>query len=167
VPVAGATGESIFLMARSGLDAVCVDHQAGNYLLESLTRHVGGVVPLGIGSAALAIMAYLLPEELEAVLSANAARYAAYELPVSTIRGLLEQGRADGNVITDGLMIAGIAALAVPIRPKSRDVTAAIAINLTTARLTPGRRATLLSLIKNEIAEIEAQLNLAAQGQRG
>jgi DNA-binding IclR family transcriptional regulator len=155
--LSGATGESLFLMARSGLDTVCVDRQAGNYLLESLTRHVGGVIPLGIGSASLAVMAYLPPEEIEAVIAANTARYAAFGVSVETIRSYLAQARQNGFVVTDGLMIEGIAALAVPIRPRGGNVTAAIAINLTSARLTEAWKAHLLTLLREEIAKIEEQ----------
>ncbi len=164
--LSGATGESLFLMARSGLDTVCVDRQAGSYLLESLTRHVGGVVPLGIGSASMAILAYLPHEEIEAVLTANAARYASYGVEVETIRGYLAQGRRDGFVTTDGHMIAGIAALAVPIRAEGSDVTAAIAINLTSARLTESRKAQMLGMMREEIAKIEAQIEVRPASRR-
>ena len=156
--LAGATGESLFLMARSGLDTVCVDRQAGNYLLESLTRHVGGVVPLGVGSGSLAIMAYLPPEEIEAVLSANAGRYRDYDVTVETVREHLELCRSDGYAATNGLMIEGISALAVPIRPNGREAKAAVALNLTSARLTAPWKATLLKLIREEVGAIEEQL---------
>ncbi len=165
--LSGATSESLFLMARSGLDTICVDRQAGNYLLESLTRHVGGVVPLGLGSASLAIMAHLPPEEIEAVITANAARYASYGLKIETIRGYLAQARRDGYVVTDGLMIEGIAAVAVPIRPAGQDVTAAIAVNLTSARLTESWKAQLLALMREEIAVIEEQIGVRLTTRKG
>src|SRR3954464_12324244 len=49
--IASETGDTVFLMARSGLNVVCVDRQEGTYVLDSLTGHVGGQIPMGVGPA--------------------------------------------------------------------------------------------------------------------
>lgn len=156
----GETEESVFLMARSGLDTVCVDRHTGGYLLESLTRNAGGSVPLGIGSASLSIMAHLPPKEIEAVITANSSRYAAHGVSVETIRDHLARCLRDGHIVTDGILIKGIAAVAVPICPAGREVTAAITVNLTSARLTPPWKSTLLALLVDEVRQIEAELSV-------
>ena len=55
-------------------------------------------------------------------------------------------------------MIEGISALAVPIRPNGSEAKAAVALNLTSARLTAPWKATLLKLIREEVGAIEEQL---------
>ena len=157
--LAGETEETVLLVARSGLDTIRVDRQTGRYVVETSVRNAGGSLPLGVGSASLAIMAYLPPKELEAIIGVNTKRYAAYGVSVDTIRSHLSQCLRDGYVVTDGMLIEGIAGVAMPIRPPRRDVTTAIAINLTSARLTPAWKATLLQRLRDEVAQVEAQLS--------
>lgn len=58
------------------------------------------------------------------------------------------------------MMIAGIAALAVPIRLRGREVMAAIASNLTSARRTEAWKAQLLTLMREEIGRIEKEIGV-------
>ena len=54
-------GDTIFLLVRSGFDAVCLDRSEGPFPIRSFTGDIGGRVALGIGQGSLAILA-LLPE---------------------------------------------------------------------------------------------------------
>ena len=74
--LAGETGDTVFLMARSGLNVVCVDRQEGSYVLDSLTGHIGGQIPMGVGPASQAILAFLPEDEADAIIEANAPLYA-------------------------------------------------------------------------------------------
>ena len=76
--LAAETGDTVFLMARSGFNVVCVDRQEGTYVLDSLTGHIGGQIPLGVGSASLAVLAFLPEQEARAIVAANARHYAAF-----------------------------------------------------------------------------------------
>ena len=51
IRLAAATGDCMFLMARSALDAVCLDRQDAGYTIRSLTGRVGGATPLGLARA--------------------------------------------------------------------------------------------------------------------
>lgn len=157
--LAGDTEETVLLVARSGLDTIRVDRQTGKYVVETSVRNAGGSLPLGVGSASLAIMAHLPPKELEAIITANMRRYAAYHISVDTMRSHLAHCLRDGHVVTDGILIEGIAGIAVPIRPPGREVTAAIAINLTSARLTTAWKTALLSRLHEEVKQLEAELS--------
>ncbi len=42
------TGDTVFLMARAGFNTVCVDRQQGAYVIDSLTGHIGGQIPMGL-----------------------------------------------------------------------------------------------------------------------
>ena len=76
--LAAQTGDTVFLMARSGFNVVCVDRQEGSYVLDSLTGHVGGQIPMGVGPASQAILAFLPAEEAEIIINANAPLYGRY-----------------------------------------------------------------------------------------
>ena len=158
--LAAETGDTVFLMARSGFNVVCVDRQEGTYVLDSLTGHIGGQIPLGVGSASLAVLAFLPEQEARAIVAANAPRYAAFNgLSVEEIDGQLVETRARGFALDQGRLVAGISALAVPIAPKGRDVVAALAINMTSSRLPDERIESIADRLKAEVAIVASELN--------
>ena len=158
--LAAETGDTVFLMARSGFNTICVDRQEGGYTIATLTGHIGGQIPLGVGPASQAILAFLPPEEAAVVLDTNAALYGAFNgLSADEIRDALPAIAAQGYALDTGRLVEGISALAVPIRPQRRDVTASLAINMTTARLPPERLDDLIARLKEEVAAIEQAIN--------
>jgi DNA-binding IclR family transcriptional regulator len=158
--LAGETGDTVFLMARSGLNVVCVDRQEGSYVLDSLTGHIGGQIPMGVGPASEAILAFLPEDEADAIIEANAALYARYHgLTADKIRSRLPQIRTQRYALDHGDLVEGISALAVPILPPKRDAVASIAINMTSARLAPERLSELLDLLRAQVVRIEETIN--------
>lgn len=158
--IAAETGDTVFLMARSGFNTVCVDRQEGTYVIYSLTGQVGGQIPLGVGSASQAILAYMREDEAEVVLQTNGALYGDYNgLTVEEIAGNLAIIREQGYAFDHGRLVEGISAIAVPILPQGRDVVGAIAVNMTSARLQPDRLDELVDLLRAEVGRIEATIN--------
>lgn len=161
--LSGESGETTFLIVRSGLNAVVVDRQDGTYVIESLTHGVGGLIPLGVGAGSAAILACQPQAEIEAVLSANATRYPQFGTTEERVRRRVKQIQADGFLLSDDSLIAGLAVLSVPIRPAGHMVTAAIAMNFIASRLDEAARQSFLGLIRQEIAGIEAALATPGQ----
>ncbi|MBD9375489.1 IclR family transcriptional regulator [Rhizobium sp. ARZ01] len=160
VRLSANTGDSVFLMARAGFNTVCVDRQQGTYIIDSLTGHTGGQIPMGVGPASQAILAFLPPTEAEVVMTTNAPLYKQYGgLTEKKVKDALGEIRQSGYAIDRGALVAGISAIAVPILPPGRDAVAAIAINLTSARLTDERLPHLVEMLKGEVRKIEASLN--------
>jgi DNA-binding IclR family transcriptional regulator len=158
--LAAITGDSVFLMARAGFNTVCVDRQQGTYVIDSLTGHIGGQIPMGVGPASQAILAFLPNSEADVILTTNAPLYKPFAaLTIQSIKDNLARIRSDGYALDEGDLVAGISAIAIPILPPGRDAIAAIAINLTSARLSEKRIPELFTLLKKEVGEIEAQLN--------
>lgn len=50
--LSASLGDSLFLLARSGFDAVCLDRSEGPYPIRTFTGDIGGRVALGWGRAA-------------------------------------------------------------------------------------------------------------------
>ena len=154
--LAASTGDTVFLMARSGFDAICVDRQEGDYIIDSLTGRVGGQIPLGVGPASQSILAYLDDSEAKAVIKANTARYKNFNgLSAKEIASKLPQIREQGYAFDHGRLVEGISAVAVPIRLKGRDAIGSIAINMTSARLKEDRLEDLVGQLKSKISEID------------
>ncbi|MDJ0390727.1 IclR family transcriptional regulator [Roseomonas sp. E05] len=164
--LSGESGETTFLIVRSGLNAVVVDRQEGAYVIESLTQGVGGLMPLGIGAGSAAILASQPEAEIEAVLAANAARYPQFGSSAERVRQRLRQVQAQGYLMSDESLIAGLAVLSVAIRPPGHAVTAAIATNFIASRLDTAARLAFLRRIRQEVAAIEATMAVPGATQR-
>ena len=158
--IAAETGDTVFLMARSGFNVICVDREDGTYVLDSLTGYIGGQIPLGVGTASQAILAFLAVEEAQVILEKNAPHYARFNnLTADQVAKHLPEIRQVGYALDHGQLVEGISALAVPIRPSGRDVVGSITINMTSARLGPGRLEPLVALLRREVQSIERLIN--------
>lgn len=158
--LAAETGDTVFLMARSGFNTVCVDRQEGDYMIDSLTGQVGGQIPLGVGPASQAILAFLPPDEAKVILETNAPLYERFNgLSDSEIADRLPEIQEQGYAFDHGRLVEGISAVAVPILPHGRDVVGSLAINMTSARLQPDRLPKLIDLLRSEVRAIEERIN--------
>ncbi|MGZ5126832.1 MAG: IclR family transcriptional regulator, partial [Burkholderiales bacterium] len=76
--IAEKTGDTAFLMIRSGNDTVCVDRRWGSYPIKTLVVEIGTRRPLGIGAGSVAMLAAMTPEEYQQVLRDNARALKSY-----------------------------------------------------------------------------------------
>ena len=72
--LSASLGDTLFLLARSGFDAVCIDRSEGPFPIRSFTGDIGGRVALGVGQGSLAILAFLPEAEREEVIRFNVPR---------------------------------------------------------------------------------------------
>lgn len=155
-----ALGETIFLMVRNGFDAVCVDRSAGPLPIRSFTGDVGGTVMLGIGQAAMAILAFLPPGEQDEVIRYNLPRMRALSaFDEGFLRAEMARVRAQGYADGAAGLIPGMAGLGVPILGRDGEAVAALSVGSTTDRMTPERNVVIADLLKREAGEIGARLN--------
>ncbi len=158
--LAAETGDTVFLMARSGFNTVCVDRQEGSYVIDSLTGNVGGQIPLGVGPASQAILAFLPSEEADVILKTNALLYTRFNrLSADEVSQRLPEIRRQGYAFDHGRLVEGISAIAMPILPQGRDVVGSIAINMTSARLRPDRLEEIIVALRREVGAIEESIN--------
>lgn len=157
--ISAETGDTVFLMARSGFYVVAVDRQEGTYFIDSLTGAVGGKIPLGIGSGGEAILGFLPPAEAAVIGQVNMESYAQFNVTFDQVTAECAAANGRGYSLDRGRLVDGISALAVPIRPQGRDVTAALAINMTSARLPDERIPGLVELLKREATIIESVIS--------
>jgi DNA-binding IclR family transcriptional regulator len=115
---------------------------------------------MGVGPASQAILAFLPPDEADAIIDANARLYERYhDLSADKIRARLPEIRTQRFAVDHGELVAGISALAVPILPTGRDAIASIAINMTSARLDATRQGQLVEVLREQVARVEAIIN--------
>src|SRR5574341_2536181 len=78
--IAEATGDTVFLTQRSGLDSVCLDRREGAFPIKTFTLEIGMRRPLGVGIGSLAILAELQEEDIRNIIASNAPRMPEYGL---------------------------------------------------------------------------------------
>jgi DNA-binding IclR family transcriptional regulator len=156
----GSLGDTMFLLARSGFDAICLDRVEGPFPIRTFTRDVGGRIPLGLGQGGLAILAFLPEAEREEVIRFNVARVREYgaldevflRAEIARIRELGYCGRVLG-------LNEGMAGLAVPILDRNGHAVAALSVGTLIDRLNAERLPIVAELVKREAAAIAAKIN--------
>ncbi|MCP1336573.1 IclR family transcriptional regulator [Futiania mangrovi] len=163
--LARETGDTVFLSAREGLEAICLDRQVGDFPIKTLTLDVGDRRPLGVGAGSLALLAFLPEEEIAEVVRGNEARLEAY--PGFSPKALLQlaaETRARGHAHNDGRIVSAMAAVGVPVFDPKGRVAAALSLAAINERMSPDRIAWLVALLTEEARALEARLAGGGKG---
>lgn len=152
-----ATGDTIYLMARSGIDAVCLDRIEGTFPIRVVTTGIGDRRPLGVGAVGLAILARLEETEIATILRENEHEYARYGLEQKDLHDAIWASRQRGYGFSNGLLTAGIGGIGLCIFSPSGSPIAGISIASVTSRIVGARLDELLSLLKHEIEIISRE----------
>lgn len=156
--LAHSTGDTVMLTIRSGLDAVCIDRQEGNFPVKVLTQNVGTRRPLGVGSGSLALLAAFEDSDIENVLRRNQHRLEVYpSLSVEKLRLLVAQTRQRGYALNTGHLLKGMYGIGVVIYLAHQPV-AALSIAAHSGRMDPERRKSIAVDLAKEAEKIMSEL---------
>jgi DNA-binding IclR family transcriptional regulator len=123
------TGETVFLCVRRKLEAVCIERIEGERV-RSLALRLGGALPLYVGAAPRALLAYEA-ENLWEEVSAGVLDRPTRMAPATRreLLPMLREVREKGFAISDEDVTLGIAAVAAPIFDYSGKVRAALSVS--------------------------------------
>lgn len=158
------THDTIYLVMRVGDDVVCLDCREGSYPIKVLTLNIGDRRPLGIGAGSLAILSALPDDEVERVLLTQGEARARFPFDEIQLRQMIAATRQNGYAYNNihlfqGMEeVTGMAGLAVAIKRSDGLPVAALHITTVTARLDPPRRDSVVAILREEAAQLEAQL---------
>jgi len=159
--VARETLDSVYLVIRSSLDALCIDDIEGESTIRIMAYNLGSRRPLGIGAGSLALLAFCPDDEIESILKANELRYRQNnKMTVSKVRGLIKQTRKLGYAFNEGHFMKGINGVGVPIYNNQGDVVAAISAGSISERIDRIRSKEIAEFIKSEISLMRPFYNL-------
>lgn len=125
-----ATGETVNLIVRRGMQAVCIERLNGERVQE-LILNIGGILPLHVGAAPLTLLAYenkafqdeyIESSDLQMILPPK--RWQPQEL-----RQRLEAIRREGASISDEDITPGIAAVGAPVFGLDGSIQGAISLS--------------------------------------
>ncbi|MGA8136625.1 MAG: IclR family transcriptional regulator, partial [Pseudomonas gingeri] len=158
--LSASLGDSLFLLARSGFDAICLDRSEGPFPIRTFTGDIGGRVALGVGQGSLAILAFLPEEERETVIRYNLPRLRDFHLYDEVLlRSEVENVRKLGYAGRNTGVLQGMAGVAVPILDREGRAVAALSVATISDRLGPDRLPTVVELLKREAATIGPRIN--------
>ncbi|WP_349746471.1 IclR family transcriptional regulator [Pseudomonas frederiksbergensis] len=158
--LSASLGDSLFLLARSGFDAICLDRSEGPFPIRTFTGDIGGRVALGVGQGSLAILAFLPEEERETVIRYNLPRLKDFHLYDEVfLRSEVENVRALGYAGRNTGVLQGMAGVAVPILDRDGRAVAALSVATISDRLGPDRLPTVVEMLKREAALIGPRIN--------
>lgn len=161
--LAERTQDTVFLSARDGDEAVCLDRVVGDYPIKTLTLSVGDRRPLGVGAGSLALFSALPEDERAAIASGGAAREQRY--PSFTAAALIkwaDAARRLGYAYNPERVIPGMSAVGVAIRRADGRPLGAISVAAIRSRIQGERLLEIVNLVKEEcaiVAEKAAALN--------
>lgn len=153
-------GDTIFLLVRSGFDAVCLDRSDGPFPIRSFTGDIGGRVALGMGQGSMAILAFLPEAEREEVIRYNLPRVREFGVYDEVyLRTEIERVRALGYAGRNTNLLDGMAGVGVPVFDREGRAVAALSVGTLSSRLTPDRLPTVAELLLREAKGVGLQIN--------
>lgn len=164
--LAARTGDTSFLVVRTGYETLCIDRKTGAYPVKAFTVDVGKRRPLGIGATGIALLAAMQPAQQKEALAAIAEEVGSFPASLADIRKAVENARRQGHALSDGTVLRGVRGLAMTIRYATGRVVAAIGIAAIAERVSEERIPTLLRDIRTSVATIERKLHAVERGQR-
>jgi DNA-binding IclR family transcriptional regulator len=118
--IARQTRFTTYLVARSTNEAVCLLCIQGSTPLRAVPVEVGQRVPLGVGSAALALLAAMDDAEIERVIASYESRFDLFlgeSVTPEVIMKRVRETRKRGYAVTQGEFINGIIGIGVAVLP--------------------------------------------------
>lgn len=158
--LAEKSGDSVFLVVRSGLDTVCIDRLEGSYPIQTRTLNIGGRRPLGVGAGSLALLMTLPPDDIEHVISTNAPRFGTFgQLTPERLKKALKASAEAGYAVNEEDVLPGVSAIGMVIRPPHGQPYAALSIAAIESRLSGARREEMARLLAKEVRQLEKLLD--------
>jgi DNA-binding IclR family transcriptional regulator len=156
--------ETVFLMIRRDLDAVCIERLDGLWV-HSVAVQLGGSLPLHLGAAPRALLAHEPKEFWEQYLLERSPLHAPTERSPSTAEELtstLEQVLECGYSIANEDVVLGISSIGAPVFDYRGSLRAAISIAGPTPRILGDTREENIRLVVDGGAQVSRALGYDA-----
>jgi DNA-binding IclR family transcriptional regulator len=156
--IAEATGDTVFLTQRSGLDAVCVDRQEGTFPIKTFTLEIGMRRPLGVGIGSLAILSALPEEEIRSVIVSNTPRLPEYGLTPTSLAAQVKRAQKIGYAVREMPTLAGVRSIGQAVHNQGGIPFAALSVSAISSRMNERRVGEVATMLRSETRVIEKQL---------
>jgi DNA-binding IclR family transcriptional regulator len=163
--IANLTGDTAFLVVRSGADSFCVDRKMGAYPIKVFTVEVGHRQPLGVGGAGLALLSALPDDDVEEIIQANDRLLEQFgALTGAKLRELVESSRNRGYSLISDFAVTGVTGIGKAILDRSGYPLAAISVTTVSQRMDDMHRNMVSQILKSEVTALAVALSHAGAG---
>ncbi|WP_353235707.1 IclR family transcriptional regulator [Diaphorobacter ruginosibacter] len=157
--LADATEDTVYLVIRSGFDAVCMHRIEGSFPIRTLVLEVGSRRPLGVGAGGLAILAAIGQQEQEDVIARVGAQLADFgRLTAQSVGEACAAANARGAAVIEGTINFGVTAVGHPFRDAMGQAVGALSVAALSQRMTNQRIQTMTRQLRGACAEVESRL---------
>ncbi|HEX2011256.1 MAG TPA: IclR family transcriptional regulator [Roseateles sp.] len=157
--LAAAAGETVYLVQRSGDEAVCIDLVEGPTAVRVVTLQIGSRRPLGLGAGGLAILAALAEDEAARIVARVSGRIErGWDFPLAVLEQSLQDNRRLGHSLIRNRITPGVTAIGMSFRDSLGHVLGAISIAGVNARMGSRRLEQLRQAMDGARRGIEAAL---------
>lgn len=156
-----ATEDTVYLVVRSGFDAVCMHRREGSFPIRTLVLEVGSRRPLGAGAGGLAILSAIEQPERIDIIDRVAPTLSAYGLSTSdALTEACERARNEGLALIQNTINFGVTAVGQPFRDAMGQPVGALSVAALSQRMTTRRIQHIGKLLKDACAEVEQRLRV-------
>ena len=157
--LAMTAAETVYLVQRSGQEAVCIDLVQGPSAVRVVTLQMGSRRPLGLGAGGLAILADLPEDEGDEVFTEVApAINAEWRFSPEDLRESMQWARVHRHAIIRNRITPGVTAVGKSFKDSLGQVFGAVTVAGLNARMTDARIASLLDNLNMATRTIERAL---------
>lgn len=154
-----ATEDTVYLVMRSGFDAVCMHRREGSFPIRTLVLDVGSRRPLGVGAGGLAILAAIAPPERAAILERVGPALGAFGgLSAEGVAEACEATADKGVALIRNTINLGVTAIGRPFRDAMGQPVGALSVAAMSQRMTARRIQSIGELLRTACAEVEQRL---------
>lgn len=150
--VALETGLTTYLVARSGLDGVCLATTDPLSAIPSVPCLTGLRMPLGIGAASLAILSSLSDMEIDAIIAAHGFRLRTYScgrITPEVLRRHVKMTRIRGYAFSQNIVTKGMLAIAVRIPGDSEQPDLALGVSSAATKMSDAEQFRIAETIQD------------------
>ena len=154
--LARATGDTVYLVVRSGFDAVCMHRREGEFPIRALVLEVGSRRPLGVGAGGLAILSAIDDDEREEIIDRVAPSLPAFgKLSADDLRMASFKSREEGAAIIENRVSLGVRAVGVAFRNSMNHAAGALSVAALSQRLNQRRSQQIAQLLRRAAQDVE------------
>ena len=154
-----ASEDTVYLVVRSGFDAVCMHRREGSFPIRTLVLEVGSRRPLGVGAGGLAILSAIDPTERAEIIERVAPTVSAYGLSSpSALSDACERTRTDGLALIQNTINFGVTAVGQPFRDAMGQPVGALSVAALSQRMTANRIRQISELLSEACQSVEQRL---------
>lgn len=157
--LAADTEDTVYLVMRSGFDAVCLHRIEGSFPIRTLVLEVGSRRPLGVGAGGLAILAALPDPDRDEVITRVAHQLKNFaKLDADAARQACAAAREQGAAVIEGTINLGVTAVGHPFRDAMGQVVGALSVAALSQRMPPSRIRAIGRSLADACASVERTL---------